>query len=321
MSSRTERCVQLLFRLLEDGRITTVKAARWLGVDRRTARADLRLLASVAPIHTFGEGRDRSWVLDSSFPVHTLALLDRIALEMGRATTRFLDGSGLHEGLARLAPETLHNLHPRYRNNLDNKFRLQPEPYRSYAAHRESIVEVLDGLLRERELSILYHKPGGEDRLHQRLQPLTLVVYRRALYVMVRRPEDGRVFTLAIERMRSVEVLSSFGYPDDWDPDKELDRLYGFVESGEAEKVVLRFSPEVQEYVDGRVWHRSQTIRTLPDGHTELEMYAAGKELKRLVLEWGEHCEVLQPQWLREEIARTAQILAARYSSASAGAL
>ena len=39
--------------------------------------------------------------------VRNLGVLDRVALELGRETPRFLEGSGLHGSLARIAPDRL----------------------------------------------------------------------------------------------------------------------------------------------------------------------------------------------------------------------
>ncbi len=307
-NSRTDRVIRLLLHLLERGSVSTAEAARLMEVDKRAALRDLKLLAEQVSIHTTGEGRERRWILDPSMRVR-----NRIALELGRETTRFLAGSGLHEGLERIAPDRLAALPAHFRGNLDRKLRIQPEPHRSYADHREAVEDVLDGLLRERLLDITYRRSDGTARQHDGLMPLTLVLYRRALYLIVRRARDGRTFSLAIERISDIEVGERFPYPHDWNPDAELDGHFGMVRDGVPQRVVLRFAPQVAVYVRARTWHPSQTLRELPDGRLELEMNTAGSELLRLVLEWGPLCEVIEPAALREEVAQSIRESAALY--------
>lgn len=293
--------------------MTTAEAAQLMETDRRAALRDLKLLSEHISIHPTGEGRQRRWILDPTLRVRNLNVMDRIALALGRETTRFLAGSGLHEGLARITPDQLAALPAHFRHNLESKLRIQPEPYRSYTEHREVVQDVLDGLLRERLLNIAYRRADGTERQHDGLMPLTLVLYRRALYLLVRRPRDGRTFSLAIDRMSDVAVGEKFSYPHDWSPDAELDGHFGMVRSGSPERVVLRFDPQVAVFVRARTWHASQIIRDLPDGRLELEMTTAGRELLRLVLEWGPLCEVIEPASLRAEVIESIQKAAALY--------
>jgi proteasome accessory factor B len=284
-----------------------------MGVDRRAALRDLKLLAEHVSIRSTGEGRDRRWILDPSRQVRSLGVIDRIALELGRETTRFLAGSGLHDGLDRIAPDRLTAMPLKFRNNLERKIRTQPEPHRQYGTHREVIEEVLDGLLRERLLSLTYRRADSQERQHDALMPLTLVLYRRGLYIIVRRPADGRTFTLAIERIRDVRIGDPFTYPDDWRPDTVLGERFGLASGGPSSRVVLRFAAQAAILVHARVWHRSQIIRDLDDGRVELEMHTAGRELLRLVLEWGPLCEVIEPEALRAEVAENVRQTAAIY--------
>jgi predicted DNA-binding transcriptional regulator YafY len=282
-------------------------------VDRRAALRDLKLLAEHVDFHSTGEGRQRRWILDPALRVRNLGVMDRIALELGRETTRFLEGSGLHEGLARVAPDRLASLPAYLRRNLERKLRIQAEPHRSYANHRETVEEVLDGLLRERLHTITYQRADGTERRHEGLMPLTMVLYRRAMYLMVRRQRDGRTFSLALERIQNISIGEPFTYPHDWDPDKELSSHFGMVRSGKPERVVMRFAPQVAVFVRARTWHPSQVIRELPDGRLELEMHTAGRELLRMALEWGHLCEVIEPEALRAEVIENIRASAEMY--------
>ena len=315
--TKTQRCLRLFLLLLERGRLSTSQAMRLLEeTDKQKVLRDLHLLHTTIPsiLHT-GTGRDKTWVLSPSLELLRPTIQQAIALELGRELTGFLSGSGLQAGLegvsSRMLEESLRGFQTK---NLSRKFCLQHEPHRSYTDQQDVILEVLDGLLRERSLQIKYKRADGTERLHEALWPLTLVVYRRALYLLVTRA-DGRTFDLSIDRILSVVSGERFEYPADWRPDTVLGRRFGMVTSGEPERVVLRFAPEMARWVTDRIWHPTQEITHLEDGRLELVMMAAGKELKRLVLEWGEYCEVIAPVSLREEIARTVQKMAEIYET------
>ncbi len=298
-STKTERCLFLLAHLHRHGRIATAEAARLLGVTPRAAAEDLRTIRGVVLLHEVGAGRNIAWELDPSQEVKGLTLLDQISLLVGRQVTDFLAGTALHDGLRRAGEERARNLPRRYAAHFDRKIRHLSEPARSYADHGATLDEVLDALLRERTLSFTYDGRSGAETLKDR-EPLTLVIYRRALYVLATDPEGVRAF--AVERIRDARVGEGFPYPDDWRPDEWLGRSFGIAPDGAPRDVVLRFTEHAARFVRARTWHRSQVLVDLPNGGVELRMQTTGLELRRFALEWGDTCEVVSPADLRAQV-------------------
>jgi predicted DNA-binding transcriptional regulator YafY len=295
------RTLRLLLHLVTRGRITTAQASRLLGIPPRRARDDLKLVASVAPVAIRGLGRDRAWVLDPAAGLGRLGVLDRISLCMGREVAAFLEGTALHEGLARADADGWEGVADRWSAHLDRKFRHLQEPARAYGVHREVLDAAIDALLRERLVDFDYTR-GGRTVPYRGFRPLTLVVYRRAVYLLGRTPEAPNVLRLSIDRMRDARVGDPFAYPDDWDPDADLGRFFGIVASGTPDRVVLRFTPQVARLVWARAWHPTAQMTALPDGGVELSMVTGGQELVRFALEWGATCEVVAPPWLRDAV-------------------
>lgn len=308
------RSMRLLLHLLDQGRITTAQAARVLGVPARQAREDLKRVAAAAPIRTRGEGRDRTWEIEPSAALGRLGVLDRVSLRLGREVTSFLAGTALHEGLERAEGDGLAEVPARWNHNLDRKFRHLQEPARSYTAHRDTLDAVLDALLRERSLCFGYVRPDRTVE-YADFRLFTLVVYRRAVYLLGRVGEAGPDLRLALDRVREARVGAPFAFPDAWDPDAELARFFGIVASGEPERVVLRFAARVGRLVHARAWHPTARIEDLPDGRVELSMVTAGAELVRFALEWGATCEVVEPAWLRDTVAAELRAALAAYGA------
>ncbi len=295
MPTPSQRLVTLLLLFQSQGTLTTAQAARHLDVTRRIALSDLKRLAEVAPIRQVGEGRDSRWIYDP-LQADKLTLMDQVSLRIGRDLTGFLDGTLLAEGLHRVAGKEASGEAERRCRHLPRKFWHKSEPARSYAGQTDIIDDVLDGLVRERSLDIDY----GNGKRYEGLLPLTLVVYRRALYLVVRR--GHRDFTLAVDRIQAVTVGEPFDYPQDWEPGAYLQQSFGIYAGGAAEPVVLDFSAEVARYVRGRRWHPTARMEELPDGGVRLSMHTSGQELLRWVAEWREHCVVRSPASLRDAL-------------------
>jgi len=299
---RAARCVRLLLHLLECGRVTPSGAADVVGAPQRSVSRDLELLSTIIPLTAARWGRHRYWYLDPGFGASNLGVLDRISLLVGKEITSFLQGTALHDGIWRVEDELRDGVQPRFAHQLGRKFRYHPEPARSYESQADLLDDLLDALLRELHITIQHRSTAGQVREHADLEPLTLIIYRRALYVMARRP-DGGVRRFAVDRMVGLTKGPHFDYPSDWDPDAELGDTFGFFSDSRASQLVrLHFTPRVAPYVQARRWHPSQQLRLLPDGGVELTMHTSGRELTRFVLEWGAQCRVLEPAWLVEGV-------------------
>jgi len=310
----TREAILLLLALQQRGQLTTAEAAEVLGRDRRHTRRALHRLAEHAPVAHRGQGRSSIWVLDPIEGQARLNIYDRIALRVGRDATSFLDGTPLEETLARAVDEDA--LPPRLASNLGRKIRVKQEPAWLIDDRHDPLHDLLDGLLRERTLDLHYRARGGE-RHYPTFEPLTLVAYRRVLYVLGRAPSSGDplVRRLRVDRITRIQVGQPFPYPPTWDPDAELDRWFGIEASREPETIVLEFTAHVAQLVHERVWHPTQRLEPLPDGGVRLIMQTGGRELIRFALEWGEHCHVAGPGWLRDVVRAAHARAAARYES------
>jgi len=309
---RAARCVRLLLHMLEQGRVTPSGAALAMGAPLRSVRRDLALISTIIPVTATRWGRHRYWYLDPGFSARNLGVLDRISLLVGKEITSFLHGTALHDGLWRIEDELRDGVTPRFAHHIDRKFRCHPEPARCYESQTDLLDELLDALLRELRITIVHRSAGGEPRQHQGLEPLTLVIYRRALYLLARRP-DGKNRRFAIDRIETVERGEHFDYPEDWDPDSALGDCFGFFATGTPERVRLRFTACAAHYVRARTWHPTQALIDLPNGGVELTMHTHGRELTRFVLEWGAQCRVVEPGWLVDEVSAEHRAAASQY--------
>jgi proteasome accessory factor B len=82
--------------------------------------------------------------------------------------------------------------------------------------------------------------------------------------------------------------------------------------------VRIRFRGVAARLVGERVWHPSQSVRTVRSG-LELELKTGiSPDLRQWILGWGEEAEVMEPADLRREVARMAAAAASIYRRANA---
>lgn len=202
---------------------------------------------------------------------------------------------------------------------ISQKLYYQSEPFRKYAAQDELLNLLLTALFAEHELSISY-APGEEEAQEiPHFQPLTLVVYRRALYLLgfeVVEGEAPRERLLAVDRILKVERGLEFSYPMEHTPAAVLGARFGIWKEEQVDQVIIRFSADRAHLVRSRQWHPSQVIQDLPDGRVELRMVTGGRELVRFALEWGPKAEVVHPPELRDAVAAELRAALELYSRA-----
>ncbi|MDD2574052.1 MAG: transcriptional regulator [Bacillota bacterium] len=81
------------------------------------------------------------------------------------------------------------------------------------------------------------------------------------------------------------------------------------IETGDKpQEVVIRFDRDQARWICERCWHHTQRIEPQADGSVILRITVSGlREVKRWVLGFGGHAEVLYPEKLRKELAKEAE--------------
>ena len=300
----------LLRVLLQRGEISTVQASRLLGVDRRKARTDLEALeANGVPVTPIGENRERRWVMAEGWRhlgVH-IGLQERVGMLFGRELVEgFLADTGFGNSLTQLEKH-FQALDPTGLNgDLRRRFHFVHEPQNGHASRRATLDTLVSAILGCYRVSFDHTSvTSGELEAHAGIAPLTLVVYQRGIYLLFE--HRGRVHTFAVRRLANVEghtdLQFDYPLPSEYDPTRELTGRLGIArDSCEAEKVVLRFAPEVGTLVEGREWVPDQEIEVLPDGSVELSFRARGFEIGSLLNHFGHTVEVVAPQHLRDRV-------------------
>jgi proteasome accessory factor B len=185
----------------------------------------------------------------------------------------------------------------------------------SFRTRAEPILnlEIFDALAkataRRRQLLLDYRKPG-----HAQAEPRVVDPYHLAningewyLFAYDHLRRDIRTFVPA-RIQRAKPTGKSFPRPTGFSMEKRLRDSFG-VHSGEGLwEVLIRFDPQVADFVREKRWHPSQALRELRNGGVELRLRLSSlSEIERWVLGWGGYAAVVRPAELARAVKQAAE--------------
>lgn len=156
---------------------------------------------------------------------------------------------------------------------------------------------------------------SGTVRTYQ-IHPLTIFEHNGGLYSFVYQPYYEKVIILAIERIKSIQVIDEhFDTPQGFDAEKRLSDPFGIVLSEAPFIASILFDEDQAPYIMERDWPEGTEIEEWDSGSVVLNIETAGGyELKKWIMGFGPAAEVLEPKWLRDEISSDIKKLSDRYS-------
>jgi predicted DNA-binding transcriptional regulator YafY len=159
------------------------------------------------------------------------------------------------------------------------------------------------------QLELAYRKPGQSQPEPRVVDPYHLANINGEWFLFAFDHLRHDIRTFAPARIKAIRKTGrTFERPRKFSLEKRLRDSFT-VHSGEGHyDVLLRFNPEVADYVREKKWHDSQELRERRDGGVELRMQLSSlAEVERWVLSWGGNAVVLQPAELVEAVKRSAE--------------
>jgi predicted DNA-binding transcriptional regulator YafY len=160
-----------------------------------------------------------------------------------------------------------------------------------------------------RQLEISYQKPGQRSPERRIIDPYHLANINGEwfLFAFDHLRKDIRTFVPA--RMKSLRHTGKqFACPQKFSLERRLRDSFGVHSGKGAFAVVIRFEPQVADYIREKKWHDSQQLRDLRSGGVELRMKLSSLgEVERWVLSWGGNAKVLKPRGLAQAVDTAAR--------------
>lgn len=179
-----------------------------------------------------------------------------------------------------------------------------------------TLLRLVEAIVSRRRCRVEYQAPWRDRPRTFPYDPYRLLMVQGGLYCVGRVPAYADFATLAVDRIRSLELTEEpFTVDPAFDPKRYEAEAFG-VAWEKPMTVVVRFRADQAPYVREREWHPTQRFRTLKDGRLEMTFRAGGAfEIIRWILGWGDAAEVVRPASLRRVVATNLRVAATQYRS------
>ncbi len=240
-----------------------------------------------------------------------------LSIFAAQAAIAGMAGTPLHDDLRSVMLKIRGFLSPRHNGGLDALSRVFVPHVRGhvdYEPQREQIDEIVDAIARRRVCTLTYQAAGKAEREH-RARPLRLVWHRSALYVLACLGEHQRITTLAVHRMRKLEVSNEQFAPPRLDVDAHVSKAFGIFVSDQEEDVEIVFDAEVARSLEERTFHPSERKDRRADGALVYRLRSSAQwEIIPWVQSFGAFAELVSPPSWRAALRGNVEAMMARYA-------
>ena len=172
---------------------------------------------------------------------------------------------------------------------------------------REYLESILDAMKKDRFIHITYYNYWRDDLREHYIMPLCVKLFRQRWYLVGRQWPSGNDTIYSLDRIRGFRQSShTFEYPKDFNPQEYFDGCFGIITATDCDiqKVRLKVNSGQANYLRDLPLHESQreTERTADYSIFEYHLRPTF-DFQQEILWNGEDVEVLEPLWLRNEIA------------------
>lgn len=317
--SRTEtKAARLL--LLEDlllahpEGLSQAEIARMLGVNRSTIT---RYLPDLSP-HIYIDDMDGNcWKIDRQ------AYLVNVRFNLNEAMAIHLASRLLATRMDRVNPHagsaltklglSLQHLAPQISFHITRSAEvMQGDDQKQDPVYLKALEKLTIAWAEKRKVRI-WHRANKDQEIREYVfSPYFIEPYAigQSTYVFGLSEPPGEIRNFKIERIERVEVVTEvYTIPQTFDPQEILSDAWGIWFTGEEPVIVeLKFHPRVAQRIGETRWHRSEQVELQKDGSLLWRaLIAEPREMMPWIKGWGANVEVLQPQWIRDEILADAQ--------------
>lgn len=171
----------------------------------------------------------------------------------------------------------------------------------------EFLTSIIEAMKAGREIEITYQGFGKTQHTF-RLHPYILKVYRLRWYIVAANPYyDGAILIYALDRIKDLSICEEgFTIPKNFDASSFFKDCFGIIkdEDYDAQKVQIKVFSRQIPYLRSLPLHCSQKEIESSDDYSVFEYFLIPSYDFIQELLWNnEEVEVLNPLWLRKEVA------------------
>jgi predicted DNA-binding transcriptional regulator YafY len=169
---------------------------------------------------------------------------------------------------------------------------------------------IIDAMKENRVINITYKSYWEDSQKNYDVQPLCLKLFRQRWYVIVRKNvarKDAKIWICGLDRILSLQKTEeTFTMPKDWDVDAYFDGFIGVIRDEDYDKEIVKIKVNAKQanYLRDLKIHRSQQEAERNDEYSIFTYCLRPTFDFQQELLWNaDKVEVLEPQWLRDEMA------------------
>lgn len=174
---------------------------------------------------------------------------------------------------------------------------------------QEYLHPIISAMKENRVLNITYHSYWKDVESNFDVQPYCVKLFRQRWYMVAKSTyydEGPRIYSL--DRIRELNTKDeTFVMPKDWNAEDYFNGCFGIIADQSVEKQIVKLKATAiqAKYIRDLKIHESQKEIERNEEYSIFTFNIRPQfDFQQEILKNGEEVEVLEPQWLREEIAR-----------------
>ena len=185
---------------------------------------------------------------------------------------------------------------------------------------QEYLADIIEAMKKSQCINMTYQSYWRDETNTFTVEPYCVKLFKQRWYVAARSPYYNKVMIYSLDRLLHLEVLADeqFKMPDSFNPTDFFNEYYGVIIDSDfdVEKVKLKVSASQANYLRSLPLHHSQQEIQTTDEYSIFELRIRPTfDFYQEILHNGEDMEVLEPLWLRKEIARKIEKMWDKYKS------
>lgn len=171
---------------------------------------------------------------------------------------------------------------------------------------QQHLQPIIDAMKENRVLNITYYSYWREEEYNFNVMPYCVKLYRQRWYMVALSEGYNEPRIYALDRIRQLSVTNdTFKMPKDWNAEQYFDGCFGIITDQSIDKQIikLRVTADQAKYFRDLPLHQSQEEIERNSDFSIFQFFLRPTyDFIQELLWTGEEVEVLEPQWLRNEM-------------------
>jgi predicted DNA-binding transcriptional regulator YafY len=179
------------------------------------------------------------------------------------------------------------------------------EPAPTALVHEETLLRLYQSIEQSRQVELRYLSASKGEETERTVDPYHLYNREGNWYLIAHDHLRGEIRTFHLERIRSMQALQTgFLIPPGFNSEEWIRDGFQAEHGDTVREVAIRFDTRQARWIRERQIHETQRIEECPGGGVILRLRTSGLDaVKRWVMQYGTHAEVLEPPVLRKAVA------------------